>query len=43
MGQALKDFDPLFIIPLLQSNYILFSTITGGIYFQARLSVRQVG
>jgi len=34
MGQALKDFDPLFIIPLLQSNYILFSTITGGIYFQ---------
>jgi len=31
---ALSYFDPLFIIPLLQSNYILFATISGGIYFQ---------
>ncbi|KAL1499908.1 hypothetical protein AB1Y20_012591 [Prymnesium parvum] len=31
---ALALYDPLFIIPLLQSNYILFATISGGIYFQ---------
>lgn len=34
MQRALGKYDPLFIIPLLQSFYILFSTITGGIYFQ---------
>lgn len=34
MNMSLKKYDPLFIIPLLQSNYILFSTVTGGIYFQ---------
>ncbi len=34
LAAALKRFDPLFIIPLLQSNYILLSTIAGGIYFQ---------
>ena len=27
-------YDPLFIILLLQANYILFSTVTGGIYFK---------
>ena len=31
---VLSADDPMFIIPLLQSNYILYSTITGGIYFQ---------
>jgi len=34
LSSALGKYDPLFIIPMLQSNYILFSTITGGIYFQ---------
>lgn len=30
LNSALTKYDPLFIIPLLQSNYILFSTLTGG-------------
>lgn len=30
LNLALTKYDPLFIIPLLQSNYILFSTLTGG-------------
>ena len=34
LTKALEFFDPLFIIPLLQSNYILFATISGGIYFK---------
>lgn len=34
LSTALGKYDPLFIIPMLQSNYILFSTITGGIFFQ---------
>jgi len=34
LTKALEHFEPLFIIPLLQSNYILFATVSGGIYFQ---------
>ena len=34
LNAALGKYDPLFIIPLLQANYILFSTVTGGIYFK---------
>jgi len=34
MNEALSKFDPLFIIPLLQANFILFAMISGGIYFQ---------
>jgi len=34
LNQALSLYDPLFIIPLLQSNYIMFAVISGGIYFQ---------
>jgi len=34
LTKALEHFDPLFIIPMLQSNYILFATVSGGIYFQ---------
>lgn len=30
LNTALAKYDPLFIIPVLQSNYILFSTLTGG-------------
>lgn len=36
LSAALGKYDPLFIIPMLQSNYILFSTVTGGIFFQVR-------
>jgi hypothetical protein len=31
---ALGLYNPNFIIPLLQSNYILFATISGGVFFQ---------
>ena len=34
MQSALGMYDPAFIIPLLQSNYILCATISGGVYFQ---------
>jgi hypothetical protein len=34
MNTSLGLFDPLFIIPLLQSSYILFGVISGGIYFE---------
>jgi len=34
LNAALTKYDPLFIIPLLQSNYILFSTLTGGVFFR---------
>lgn len=34
LSNALKNFDPLFIIPLLQCSFILFAIISGGIFFQ---------
>lgn len=34
MNEALRRFDGVFIIPLLQVNWIVFSIISGGIYFQ---------
>jgi len=34
MGTALKRFDPMFIIPLLQVGFILLAIVSGGIYFQ---------
>ena len=34
MNTSLGLYDPLFIIPLLQSSYILFGVISGGIYFE---------
>ena len=34
LSDALKNFDPLFIIPLLQCSFILFAIISGGIFFQ---------
>jgi hypothetical protein len=34
MGKALKRFDPMFIIPLLQVGFILLAIVSGGIYFQ---------
>jgi hypothetical protein len=36
LNNALKLYPPLFIIPLLQSNYIMCAVVSGGIYFQAR-------
>lgn len=34
MGIALKLFDPTFMIPLLQVQFILFAIISGGIFFK---------
>jgi len=34
MNESLGLYDPLFIIPLMQSSYILFGVISGGIFFQ---------
>merc|ERR1719473_1512663 len=34
MNTSLGLYDPLFIIPLLQSSYILFGAISGGIFFE---------
>lgn len=34
LNGALALYDPLFIIPLLQANFIFFAIISGGIYFQ---------
>ena len=34
LNAALKKYDPLFIIPLLQASYIVFATVGGGTYFQ---------
>ena len=34
MNEALSLYDPLFIIPLLQVNFILFAIVSGGIYFK---------
>jgi hypothetical protein len=33
MNQALSLYDPLFIIPLLQVNFIMFAVVSGGVYF----------
>ena len=34
MNEALSLYDPLFIIPLLQVNFILFAILGGGIFFK---------
>ena len=34
MNEALGLYDPIFIIPLLQVDFILFAIVGGGIYFQ---------
>jgi len=34
LNSALGLYNPLFIIPLLQSNFIFFAIVSGGIYFQ---------
>ena len=34
LNRALATYEPLFIIPLLQSQYIVCATLAGGIYFQ---------
>ena len=34
LNDALKMFNPLFIIPLLQCNFIFFAVVSGGIFFQ---------
>jgi len=34
LNEALSLYNPLFIIPLLQANFILFAIVSGGIYFQ---------
>ncbi|KAL1511001.1 hypothetical protein AB1Y20_005826 [Prymnesium parvum] len=33
MNESLGLFDPLFIIPLMQSSYILFGVVAGGVYY----------
>ena len=39
LNKALATYDPLFIIPLLQSQYIVCATLSGGIYFQEFLKL----
>ena len=34
LNEALGKYNPLFIIPLLQSNFIFFAIVSGGIYFR---------
>jgi len=34
LNSALGLYDPLFIIPLLQANFIFFAIVSGGIYFK---------
>jgi len=34
LNAALGLYNPIFIIPLLQSNFIFFAIISGGVYFQ---------
>ncbi|KAL7528360.1 hypothetical protein ACHAXR_002401, partial [Thalassiosira sp. AJA248-18] len=34
LNDALKMFNPLFIIPLLQCSFIFFAVVSGGIFFQ---------
>ena len=43
LGMALKLYDPIFMIPLIQSFYILLSTLTGGIYFQEFIGMEPFG
>jgi len=33
LNDALSRFDPLFIIPVLQCNFIFFAIVSGGIFF----------
>lgn len=40
LNNALKLYEPLFIIPLLQANYIMCAVVSGGIYFQEFLQMR---
>ena len=44
LDEALARFEPLLIIPLLQSQFILYATLSGGIFFQefASMSGAQV-
>jgi hypothetical protein len=39
LNNALKLYPPLFIIPLLQANYIMCAVVSGGIYFQEFLEM----
>jgi drug/metabolite transporter (DMT)-like permease len=34
LNKALGIYDPLFMIPLLQANFILFAVLSGGVYFR---------
>lgn len=34
LNEALSLYEPLFIIPLIQSNFIIWAIISGGIYFE---------
>ena len=34
LNDALKMFNPLFIIPLLQCSFIFFAIVSGGIFFK---------
>jgi len=34
LNNALREFDPLFIIPMLQCSFIFFAIISGGIFFR---------
>jgi hypothetical protein len=34
LNEALSLFEPIFIIPLIQSNFIIWAIISGGIYFE---------
>jgi len=34
LNEAMSLYNPLFIIPLLHANFILFAIVSGGIYFQ---------
>lgn len=34
LNESLALYEPLFIIPLMQSSYILFGVVAGGIYFE---------
>jgi len=34
MKSALSTYEPIFFIPLLQANFIVFSNVSGGIYFK---------
>ena len=38
LTQCLEMFDPLFIIPLMQTAFIVFGAVAGGIFFKASLS-----